>query len=128
MQALCNLLQSIKQGDLRDAFHLANNQKRADHGHHIFEQSRRRIFASMLLPAQTARLLPPSVPATAPSAPPSKPIHKRPLDAPMAAPEREPVTTRKMNAGGILRLGVFGSLSLTISPSAATVKIHGVHE
>src|SRR5262245_26371725 len=39
----------------------------------------------------------------------------------MAAHERPPITTRVMNWGGILRLGVFGSLSLISSPIAASV-------
>jgi hypothetical protein len=46
--------------------------------------------------------------------------------APTAAPHSAPITIRAMNCGGALRDPVFGSLSLASSPSAATLKIHGV--
>ena len=45
----------------------------------------------------------------------------------MAAPDNAPVTTLVMNCGGIVRLGVFGNLSLNNSPSARTVKMYGVN-
>ena len=76
--------------------------------------------------ARTAR--PPSVPITAPTAPAtSAPIHGTPPAMPIAAPLTAPVTTRVANCIGTVRLGVDGSWSVTSSPIASTVRIHGVH-
>ena len=55
-----------------------------------------------------------------------RPPASAPAVAPSAAPQSAPITIRAMNAGGALRLAVFGSLSLTSSPIAAIVKIQGV--
>src|SRR5262245_26905925 len=50
-------------------------------------------------------------------------IQDCPEEAHKQAPASPPITRRAMNDGGALRLGVFGGLSLTYSPSAARVKI-----
>ena len=42
------------------------------------------------------------------------------------APAKAPVTTRAMNCGGTVRLGVLGRLSLMISPMARRVRMMAV--
>jgi hypothetical protein len=71
---------------------------------------------------------PPSVPITAPIAPATMPpIQIARQVMPIAAPQKAPLTTRVMNCGGTLRLGVLGSWSPTSSSTARAVKIQGVY-
>src|SRR5580704_11707655 len=78
--------------------------------------------------ASLARIAaPPRVPNTDPIAPGNIPSHSDPPAAPIVAPVRAPLRSRAMNWGGVFRLGVFGNLSLMISPIARTVRIIGVY-
>src|SRR5207248_11435402 len=66
------------------------------------------------------------VPAIAPATPAGRSVIEAPFDAPIAAPQSAPLTSRVTKLTGALRLGVFGSLSTTNSPIAATLKMYGV--
>src|SRR5438105_1255112 len=67
-----------------------------------------------------------TVPAIAPATPAGRSVIEAPFDAPIAAPQSAPLTSRVTKLTGALRLGVFGSLSTTNSPIAATLKMYGV--
>jgi hypothetical protein len=85
-------------------------------------RSRPRVLDKRLL-----ALAPPNVPATAPMIPATKPMIIPLSESPIARPHRVLVTILMMNWGGVSRLGVFGSLSLTNSPMAMRVKMYGVN-
>ncbi len=82
----------------------------------------------MLLPGAPLALAPPNVPATAPIIPAVTPTTMPLPERPIARPHKAPVTILVMNPGGANRLGVLGSLSLTISAIAKRVKMYGVNE
>jgi hypothetical protein len=73
-------------------------------------RSRPNLFAK-----RTLALAPPNVAATAPVIPATRPRIAPPPESPIARPHKPLVTILVMNCGGINRLGVFGSLSLTSS-------------
>ena len=60
---------------------------------------------------------------TAPMAPATRPPKSESCERPRAAPAKAPMTTRAMNCGGTVRLGVVGRLSLMISPMAQRVRM-----
>src|SRR5689334_4055040 len=62
-------------------------------------------------------MIAPTAPSTAPTASDWPPAEER------VAPDRPPITSRAINEGGAVRLGVFGNLSFTYSPSAAKDKM-----
>jgi hypothetical protein len=79
------------------------------------------------LAAKALALDPPTVPTTLPTIPASAPTTKCCCERPIAEPVSAPMTTRPANWGGTKRLGVFGSLSFTISPTANRLVIYGVN-
>src|SRR6202030_1413204 len=105
---------------------MRNDQQAPEDGNRVFKESDGKVFSAGQLDHPHAEFRADQGSYDRPNRAGNQAADQSMPHSTSAAPENAPVTMRAISCGGTFRRGVFGSLSLTSSARASTIRLYRV--